>query len=407
MSILNDLVQYIKGGEKNSKKLGLEIEHFIVDDNGNQILFDEVTKLIDEVSTRKGAQKYITDGFVVGYDTGEYTVTLEPACQFEISIYPHEDLSEIHRIYNEFYEEWNKIFSDRGYEIITRGNLPNVELGKVTPDEIPLSPKLRYKYMNQYFEKSGKYGKYMMRASGSTQVSIDYESEQDLIRKLRILEVISPILMIMMENKQEENSTLPGVVGKTHLLRIQEWEDIDTSRTGYFPKSFDDDFGYTSIANTIINTPLILLADNGQTTYVDDKAAIDLINEGVLDYDSRSDEERKHLLEHFISMGFFHYRIKKYIEIRIADAVAIDKAIAFAALLKGLIYNKSSLSKLENLFEKVKSINEIQNATYSAQKDGWEACIYDKTVKEWFGIIIDIAYDSIDNNEKMYLDLLR
>ena len=63
--------------------------------------------------------------------------------------------------------------------------------------------------MDAYFRQSGKYGKYMMRASASTQVSVDYRSERDLIKKLRVLQKISPILMLMMENKTDAGSTLP------------------------------------------------------------------------------------------------------------------------------------------------------------------------------------------------------
>lgn len=407
MLIIEDIIDYLKSGEKNSKKIGLEIEHFVIDSNGNQIGFDKVTSLIEEVATRKNAKKYITDGHIVGYDTGEYTVTLEPACQFEVSIYPRDDLNEIQEIYKDFYNEWSGIFSEIGYEIITSGNLPNVELGIVHPDEIPLSPKLRYKYMDQYFKKSGKYGKYMMRASGSTQLSIDYESEADMVRKLHLLEIISPILMIMMENKQKEDSTLPGGAQKKHLLRIQEWEDLDPARTGYFPNSFDDNFGYEMIANTIIHTPLILLSDKGNSIYVDEKNAVDVINDGLLDYNERGKEDRISLIEHFISMGFFHYRIKKYIEIRIADAVPIDKSIAFAALIKGLMYHEASLQKLESLFGSVSQIKDIQEATDAVEVDGLDATIYDKTALEWANIIVDIAYDAIDNDERKYLKLLR
>ena len=67
----------------------------------------------------------------------------------------------------------------------------------------------------------------MMRASASTQVSLDYESEKDLAVKLRVLQKLAPMLMIMMESKTYEKSSLPGVQDKPHLLRIQEWDDLD------------------------------------------------------------------------------------------------------------------------------------------------------------------------------------
>ena len=176
------------------------------------------------VGKRLGADIIYMDSYPVGYYTGEYSTSLEPACQFEISINPYNDLEEIKNIYDEFYNIWEPIFKSRGYHFLTKGNLPLVEQGIIDPDDIPLSPKKRYKYMDSYFRHSGKYGKYMMRASASAQVSTDYSSEEDMIRKLSVLQKISPILMIMMENKTDEYSTLPGE-DKRHLFRIQEWDD--------------------------------------------------------------------------------------------------------------------------------------------------------------------------------------
>lgn len=176
MSLLQNIYDYIKSGETDTENLGLEIEHFVVDENGAQIGFDEVTSLIDCVRRELGAEIIYTDGYSVGYTNEKYSVSLEPSCQFEISINPYSDLSVIESVYQEFFELWEPIFSQRGYHIVTKGNLPAVELGEIRPDEIPLSSKKRYQYMDAYFRDSGKYGKYMMRASASTQVSVDYKS---------------------------------------------------------------------------------------------------------------------------------------------------------------------------------------------------------------------------------------
>lgn len=43
MSLLQNIYDYIKSGETDTENLGLEIEHFVVDENGVQIGFDEVT----------------------------------------------------------------------------------------------------------------------------------------------------------------------------------------------------------------------------------------------------------------------------------------------------------------------------------------------------------------------------
>ncbi len=343
MSIRSDIAEYIRSGETDSQGLGLEIEHFIVNDEGVQIGFHEISGLIRTIGDILNAKIIYMDEYPVGYTTDEYSVTLEPACQFEISINPFSDISEIERVYEEFLHLWTPLFGARGYHMETKGNLPLVEKGVIDPDDITLSPKKRYKYMDAYFRKTGKYGKYMMRASTSTQVSIDFSSESDLNRKLGVLQKISPVLMIAMENKTCPDSTLKDHPGRPHLFRIQEWDDLDDARTGFYPHSFEPGFGYDSVADVVIRTPLILLTDNGETTDVGSDNAHDLFAKGLLTEDGLDKEHRIRLIEHFISMGFFHFRIKKYIEVRVADSVPLDRALGYVALLKGIVYSDENL----------------------------------------------------------------
>ena len=407
MGFLQEISDYIRAGESDDKNLGLEIEHFIVNDEGVQIGFHEISELIDKVGRELGAEIIYIDHFPVGYYTGEYSTSLEPSCQFEISINPYSDLETIESIYKEFRSIWDPIFAERGYHFETKGNLPLVEKQVITPDDIPLSPKRRYKYMDEYFKESGRYGKYMMRASASAQVSIDYKSEEDMIRKLTILQKISPIFMIIMENKSEEDSTLPGE-DKMHLFRTQEWDDLDPSRTGFVPHSFDSDFGYDKMADVISDTPLILLTDEGETIDVGHQTARELIDSQVLYWDEIGEERRKKLIEHFMSMGFFHFRVKKYIEIRVADSVPILKALGYVALIKGLIYSEENLKKLEEALASVEDIDSIQKAVEAIETDGFDAKIYDgKTAGEWADYLIDIAGNSLGDSDKEYLKGVR
>ncbi|MCR5586396.1 MAG: hypothetical protein K6F77_02570 [Lachnospiraceae bacterium] len=408
MKFTNDIYDYIRSGETTSKKLGLEIEHFVVDKNGNQIGFDLVSSLIEKIGKKIGATLHHTDGYVVGYNTDKYCITLEPSCQFEISINPYSSIKKIKQIYDDFFALWSATFSEHGYHIETYGNLPNVELGIITPDEIPLSPKTRYKYMNQHFSQTGKYGKYMMRASASAQISVDFSSEKDMVRKLRVLQKISPLLMIIMENKTSQTSTLPGAEGKPHLHRIQQWDDIDPARTGFISHSFDDDFGYDSIASQVYNLPLILFSDESKSIYVGEKSAKDLFEEKTIDEESLTDKKKTNIIEHFISMGFFHFRIKKYIEIRVADSVPIDKALGYVALIKGLIYSEENLAKLEKKFESIQSISDINAAIEEIEKYGFDAHIYGaQNVKDLANYLIELSKDGLNSEEKEYPDNVR
>lgn len=407
MTMLQDIRNYIKSGESTNKELGLEIEHFIINDGGNQIGFEEISNLIYKIGTDIGAEIHYMDGYPVGYYTGEYSTSLEPSCQFEISINPYSELESIKEIYGKFRDLWEPVFLERGYHFENGGNLPKVEAGEIVPDEIPLSPKSRYRFMNNYFESSGKYGKYMMRASASTQVSIDYASEEDMVRKLRVLQKISPILMIMMENKSNEDFTL-GDTSKYHLLRIQEWDDLDPERTGYLKGSLDEDFGYSKMAEVIYKTPLILLTDNGETIDVGHLSAEELINTQVIYENELGEERKKRLIEHFMSMGFFHFRVKKYIEVRVADSVPIEKALGYAAILKGLIYDEETLHNLDERLRQVDSLDTVNHVVDLIERNGFDAKIYEgKKAGEWVNELADIAASNLSEEEGKYLNYVR
>ena len=404
MSFTSAIRDYMKSGESKSENLGLEVEHFVVNEEGFPMGFEEISKLIDEVAERIGAELIYMDGYPVGYTEDRYIVTLEPSCQFEISINPYSDLSKIESIYRDFISLWEPIFADRGYHLVNKGVLPLVEQGSITPDDIPLSPKKRYKYMDAYFRNSGRFGKYMMRASSSAQVSVDYRSEEDLVRKLRLLQQISPVLAIMMESKTREDGTLPGEDDKPHLLRIQEWDDLDPARTGFFPGSFDDDFGYAKAADAVYHTPLILLTDNGVTTDIGSKCAGDLFDEGIIREEEIDEKRKKKLVEHFLSMGFFHFRIKKYIEIRVADSVPIEKAMAYVALLKGIIYSKDNIEALEKELAGVDEIGIIEDAVLRIEREGLKARIYNNmTAAQWISHLAELAGNGLPPDEKEYL----
>ena len=403
MSFLDSIYEYIKSGAHKCGKLGLEIEHFVIDESGRQISFEEISPLIEKIGKENGAEIIYIDGHPAGYTNGRYSITLEPSCQFEISINPYPSISEIEDVYREFSSLWEPVFAQRGYRMVTKGLLPLVEAG-LDPYELPLSPKKRYQYMDAYFRQSGKYGKYMMRASASTQVSVDYSSESDLVRKLRVLQKISPVLMLMMENKTVAGSTLPDVPDKPHLFRIQEWDDLDPDRTGFFPHSMEADFGYEQIANVVYRTPLILLTDNGTTSYVGNKNAEDLLNEGVIAEEELDQTRRKNLTEHFLSMGFFHFRIKKYIEIRVADSVPINKALGYVALLKGIVYSDQNLTLLEEELSDIDTIDKIQDAVIKIEKDGHDAVIYHNiTAAQWAARLVQISSEAILEQERKYL----
>ena len=204
------------------------------------------------------------------------------------------------------------------------------------------------------------------------------------------------------------NSTLSGLEDKPHLFRIQEWDDLDPERTGFVPHSFDKDFGYDKMADVIYHTPLILLTDNGETVNVGHQCAEELVENHIIYTDDLEEDRKKKLIEHFMSMGFFHFRVKKYIEVRVADSVPIDKALGYVALLKGIVYSEESLKALEKELSDIDSISQLQDAVEEIEKYGLDAVIFKgKTANWWADHIMNIAARSLTKKDKEYLKNVR
>ncbi|MBQ1744480.1 MAG: hypothetical protein II046_06015, partial [Clostridiales bacterium] len=123
----------------------------------------------------------------------------------------------------------------------------------------------------------------------------------------------------------------------------------------------------------------------------------------IVGEDNESPRKEK-LIEHYISMGFFHFRIKKYIEIRVADSVPWDRALSYVALIKGLIYSDENLAALETELSGITSIEQIEDAVDSIIVSGLDAKIYgDRTVREWYKYLLELANNALSEEERKYL----
>ena len=107
--------------------------------------------------------------------------------------------------------------------------------------------------MTAYLGRVGQFGPCMMRCSASTQVSIDYVSEQDAIAKLRLGTVIGPILAWFFRN----TPYFEGRENPYPLLRQRMWDYLDFQRTNVIPGLFDPRFGWEDYAVDVLSTPMM------------------------------------------------------------------------------------------------------------------------------------------------------
>src|SRR5581483_12443370 len=71
---------------------------------------------------------------------------------------------------------------------------------KWTLRETPVMPKERYRIMKRYMPTKGKLGLEMMFRTATVQVNMDFASEADMVRKMRVGLALQPVATALFAN---------------------------------------------------------------------------------------------------------------------------------------------------------------------------------------------------------------
>ena len=107
----------------------------------------------------------------------------------------------------------------------------------------PVMPKGRYAIMAPYMDKMGGYGRDMMFRSCTVQVNLDFGSEADMVKKLRVSLALQPIATALFAN----SPFLEGKPNGFQSFRSEVWLDTDPDRTGMLPFAFEPGFGLRAL----------------------------------------------------------------------------------------------------------------------------------------------------------------
>ena len=331
-SNLSALADYFASGCKTKKLFGLELEHFVVDADTRLSVpyYDGVELLLNRLQPIYGepvfSQGHLTQKHLIGIIGKDASITLEPAGQLEISIAPKSDINEIEKIYDKFTKIISPILSDMNCELVCEGYHPKSKV-----DDLPLLPKRRYEFMERHFLSTGTRGKYMMKGTAATQVSIDYESEPDFSKKFRVANIIGPLLSFMYDN----TSVFEGEPYEGRLIRTHIWNDVDPARSMVAAGALDKiGFGFCDYAEYVYGIPPIFVVEDGQEKFTGASPASEIFANRLM---SRQD------IEHLISMSFPDVRLKTSLEIRMVDSMPFKSAMAYMKLLERIFYNEATL----------------------------------------------------------------
>src|SRR5881227_563566 len=169
--------------------------------------------LLEGMQLLLGWEPIMERGNIIGlYDvTGGGAISLEPGGQFELSGEP------------------------LGIGFLGLGMTPSWSRA-----EIPVMPKGRYKIMSAYMPKVGRYGIDMMYRTCTVQTNLDFSSEADMVKKLRVSIALQPVATALFANSPFTEGKPNGFLS----FRSEIWTDTDNQRAGMLPFAFDDGMGF-------------------------------------------------------------------------------------------------------------------------------------------------------------------
>ena len=377
---------------KNSKtvddfKIGVEFEHFVVyKDSLKTVSYygeNGVAETLHDLE-KIGYKGSYEGEYILGLEKGNKVITLEPGSQFELSIKAQKHIKEIEREYLEFFDDLVPILESKNQQIMAVGYHPETKI-----EEIKLLPKKRYDFMFNYFKTAGSMAHNMMKGTSALQVSLDYGSEEDYLKKFRVANALSPVIYAMFDN----GLYFEGEQYDKHNIRALIWKNCDIDRSGVVPSALKDDFSFRKYAEYVLNVPPILIAKDG-----DVESTGKLLVKDVLDVENYSTEE----LEHLLTMVFPDVRTKRYIEIRMMDSVPYPLNLSAIALWTGLLYNEAVLNKAYEYIKDI-TIEDVNAAKLEMMDKGLLAKLKDKTLLEMGKHIVNLAKEGLSKEDVKYI----
>jgi len=221
--------------------------------------------------------------------------------------------------------------------------------------EIEWVPKKRYRIMAPYMLKVGKLGQRMMKQTATVQVNIDYDSERDAMKKMRVGMGLSPLLTATFAN----SPLCDGDLNRFMSFRAHIWTDTDPDRCGLLPFLFRDDCDFTDYIEYALDVPMYFIVRDGEWTDMTSSTFRRFWKEGINGTRATLGDWNAHL-----TTLFPEFRLKRYIEARSVDSQPPELMLAVPAIVKGVFYDNDCLEGAWDLVKKwtLEERVELQNA---------------------------------------------
>ena len=294
--------------------------------------------------------------------TGGGAITLEPGGQFELSGAP---VQNVHQTASELFAhlaQLREVARPLGIGFLGIGMTPNW-----TRTDMPVMPKGRYKIMANYMPKVGKLGLDMMYRTCTVQTNLDFSSEADMVKKLRVSLALQPVATALFANSPFTEGKPNGFLS----FRSQIWTDTDKARSGMLPWAFEDGMGFERWVDYAIDVPMYFIKRGEKSIDVAGKSFRDFFAGKLADLP----RERPTISDwaNHLSTIFPEVRLKRYLEMRGADGGPWRRLPSLAAYWVGLLYDDEALDACWDIVkgwraaERQKLRDEVPRRGFSAE----------------------------------------
>src|SRR5579872_2614270 len=380
----DDLVRHLSDGckPKSEWRIGTEHEKFVYDLKTHKPL-DYATKpgirqLLDGMR-QFGWEPVLEGENIIGLTQNGASLSLEPGGQFELSGAPLKSVHETCAEVNLHLEQTRNVAEAIGAGVIGIGFAPTWSL-----EETHQMPKGRYQIMRRYMPKVGGYGLDMMFRTCTVQVNLDFSSEADMVKKMRVGLALQPIATALLANSPFREGKPNGFLS----YRSQIWTDVDNARAGMLPWAFESGMSFERYVDYALDVPMYFVYRDGKY--------IDVSGRSFRDFLARKIPEVAHITpmmsdwaDHLTTI-FPEVRLKSFLEMRGTDGGAWRRICGMPALWVGLLYDSVALDAAWDLV-KDWTAEERQGLRDSVGKQGFKTPFRKTTVHELAHRMLEIS----------------
>jgi glutamate--cysteine ligase len=388
----DQLVRYLEQGAKPRADWRIGTEHekfpFLTDTLEPVPYFGarSISALLHGLKDRYGwTGVYEGDNLIALADPrGLSSISLEPGGQFELSGAP---LANIHDTWDEVHEHLDQVraVGDRlGIGFLGLGASP-----LWTRAETPVMPKGRYGIMAAYMDKVGRYGRDMMFRTCTVQANLDFADEADMVKKFRVALALQPVATALFACSPFLESKPNGYLS----FRSEVWTDTDNARAGMLPFVFEDGMGFERYVDYALDVPMYFVIRDGQFVNCAGES-FRAFMAGKLPQLPGELPLMRDWADHLTTI-FPEVRLKRYLEMRGADAGPWRRLCALPALWTGLLY---STAALDGAWDLVKhwTAAERDRLRHDVPKQAFAAGIAGRTVRDIARDVLALARAGLD-----------